>query len=458
MNWPIESHLVTDLFLDKENIRLPYVQENQSALINDLFENEDVLEIAKSYSKFGLYPDEYPIAIKKDGKIVVIEGNRRVAALKGLLSPEAVPKFENQIRKLRNPNINSIPVVIAPSKEEALQHIANRHTITQRRPWRPLRQAFFYKSELEKGKTIEELIQAFPGQDVVGFIRRLEAYHLAKSIDYDDPNTGKIVHDERKFQISTLERFLEDKNIRQNLGFAFNDKGEVEGKIAKEEFVKGYKKLVSEIANGNLDSRNSNDSKARKENFLDKLRSEERPNLENKGSFTSRNFNEIKLDAKAVKTPSDTERSKKTPKGLFLASNMPFKVDSESLHLIYKELRDINVHEFPNAAHDLLRSFLECSLLIFLEKTGELSKIKKGDEHNPKLSELLTYIASEGCETVKDSLVKQIIKQIKTDYTEAYSLERLNMRNHNQHWASTEKDVRAAWAKMEPLFRILLNP
>ena len=32
------------------------------------------------------------------------------------------------------------------------------------------------------------------------------------------------------------------------------------------------------------------------------------------------------------------------------------------------------------------------------------------------------------------------------------------MINHNEHFTSKEKDVRATWAKLESLFKIILNP
>jgi hypothetical protein len=34
----------------------------------------------------------------------------------------------------------------------------------------------------------------------------------------------------------------------------------------------------------------------------------------------------------------------------------------------------------------------------------------------------------------------------------------MNMVNHNENYASVEKDVRAAWAKVEKLMSFILNP
>ncbi len=75
-NWKREKIQLTDLFLDQENIRLQIdVKSSQEALINDLFFNENAMEILKSIVNSGFFPDEIPVVIKEDKKIIVIEGN-----------------------------------------------------------------------------------------------------------------------------------------------------------------------------------------------------------------------------------------------------------------------------------------------------------------------------------------------------------------------------------------------
>ena len=454
MAWPIETHSVNDLYLDMENIRIPIIHPAQDAVIIDLFENENAFDIAKSYSQNRLFPDEVPIGVKDEsGKIIVIEGNRRVAALKALLTPEIVPTFERRLKALINPGIEVINICIAPSKSAALQQIANRHTIAYRRPWEPLRQAFFYQSQLNNGKTIEELIVEYPEQDVVSFIRRLEIYHLAKTIDYGDEEINQKVANERKFPISTVERFFDDVEIREQFGVTIDKTGRFHGHIQKEEFDKPFKKLISEIATNKINSRNSNNHEERKKIFLDKLEPAEKPNLKKTGGFTSQDFDVVvvKKEKKVA-----TGRSVKTPKGLFLPSMVPYKIDSSALRYIYNELKDIDVANFPNAAHDLLRSFLECSLVLFFQRTGEWGKIEKSNQHNPTLNEMLKFAMSQDCLSLSE--FRDILTSVKSDYALSFSLQRLNMINHNPHWVSTENDVRVAWARLEPIFKKLLIP
>ena len=151
------------------------------------------------------------------------------------------------------------------------------------------------------------------------------------------------------------------------------------------------------------------------------------------------------------------ERSKRALKGL-IPSYVPFKLESSSLKLIYKELRNIPVKDYPNAAHDLLRSFLECTLVFYLKKTGEYDSIVKHEKHNPPLAELLNFIMSDKCTSITDEHIKGIAGQIKSDYAQNYSLVRMNLINHNENWVSSENEVRSAWSKLEALMKTLLNP
>lgn len=454
MNWPIEEYAIAELYLDQQNIRTPISDEDQNALIRDMFTNENAFETVRSFVQNDVFPDEFPICIKEKGKRIIIEGNRRLAALKALNEPDIIPAWTNRIKALRNPNIVKIRVVLAPDREAAIKHIANKHTINYRRPWKPLRQAYFYKSQIDNGKSINELISEFPDHDVPRFIKMLEIHHLAKSININDSLKAKV-HDDRDFPITNLERFYDDKNVSGFLGIEFDRLGKVKGKIDKIEFEKGFKKIIEDVAMGDIDSRRYNKIEQRKK-YINDLPNQYKPDLSKTGSFGSSDFKE--LDVPENKKGKKGERSKKIPKGLFFQSDLPFKLSSTSLRLMYNELRDIEVKTFPNATHDLLRSFLECVLVFYLKATEEYGLVKARNYDNPSLSEMLEFISSDVCISIGDKNIKQVVKQIKSNYAHSYSLARMNMINHNENWNSDEKEVRSAWGKMEGLFKVLLNP
>jgi hypothetical protein len=453
MSWQIKEMKIQNIYLDQFNIRIPITYSSQNALIQDLFSNEDAFDLVKSISQYGIFPDEFPIVIEEEKKKIVIEGNRRIAALKAMSEPDIVPSFKNKLMDYQKNKIETIRVVIAPDRASAMTLIANKHTINLRRAWKPLRQAYFYKSQIENGKSIETLMSEYPEHDIIKFIRMLDMHKLAKAIDYGDEEVSSNVHDERKFPISNLERMYSDPKVRSFLGISFSEKGQVKGSIPFEEFSKGYSRIVEDVSSGEIDSRKYNSDKQREE-YLKKIPKSQTPNKQIKGSFSAANTKE-KSVPKIEK--GKKEIGHKTPKGLFQSASVPFKINSSPLKIMYDELRKINVADFSNATHDLLRSFLECSIITFLKAVGHYEKVQKNDNHNPKLSEMLTYLMSPRTHIIVDPNLLQAIDQIKQQYTENYSLERMNMINHNENWVSTEKDVRAAWARLEALFIFLLG-
>ncbi len=367
-NWPRQKAGVSELFLDPENIRLQIeVESPQNSLINDLFLNEKAMQVLESILHNGFFPDEVPVAIKENGKLVVIDGNRRVAALKVMARPQLVPSMEavvKDILKDAGPVIKQIEVVVAPDRNSVQHLLASKHTQNTRRPWRPLRQAYFYKAELARGKTVQDLRNEYPVVDIERFLRYINVHRIARSLRYDSDHISKKVHNDRTFPVTTIERLYEDKQVREFLGFDFHKDGEAKIRVEKKEFEKGFKKIVQDVVSrfasgfGPVDSRTLNSEKQRS-SYLSSFPANNIPK-KGKGSkiTTSKNFREIVLS-------SGKKRRKLAPMGI------EFGLQSAGVRRMLSELQAIDYHKFPNASHDLMRSFLECSLKAYFEETGK---------------------------------------------------------------------------------------
>lgn len=447
-NWPRQKVKIPDLFLDPENIRLQIeVKSSQGAIINDLFLNEDAMQVLESIVTNGLFPDEVPVVIKEDSRFVVMEGNRRVAALKVLARPEIVPAKEVDIKKLLKSAghvVKEIEVVVAPNRNSVRQLLASKHTQNTRRPWRPLRQAYFYKAELERGKTVQDLRDEYPGVNIDKFLRQINIHKIAKSIQYDSDQVAKKVHNERSFPVSTIERLYEDKHVRDFLGFEFDKDGEVKINIEKKEFEKGFKKIVQDIVGKVEDSRSLNNEENRRE-YLAKFMKAEIPNKTKGGKITtSRDFKEKAL-------PKDEKKKKLVPK------DIQFTLQSAGVRRMLTELQGIDYHRFPNASHDLLRSFLECALKAYYNQTGKALKSATGKRY-VFLDDVLQEFKKE-MDSIKNIELSQVTQRIISDATmKSYSTQFLNAIKHNPSVFAIDKNVEDAWDAMEPLFRYILNP
>ena len=103
-NWPFKKIKVNSLRLDPEHPRIPTGSRvvSQRDIVAELVRNDNVFPLAKSIAENGFYPNEIPVTFvsRADKKRYVVEGNRRVAAVKCLLSPEAAPEeFQNKFQE-----------------------------------------------------------------------------------------------------------------------------------------------------------------------------------------------------------------------------------------------------------------------------------------------------------------------------------------------------------------------
>ena len=168
--WKRIAVVVNDLELDSQNVRLDLEASerdkmDQGDIINDLFANENAFQILENIVENGWFVDETPIVIKNKNRYIVLEGNRRIAALKVLQNPLLTPSCYDKVKPLSNSviPINQIDVLLAPNREDVNTLLANRHTKNTTRPWKPLRQAHFYYSQLSDKTSVEDLKNKYKG-------------------------------------------------------------------------------------------------------------------------------------------------------------------------------------------------------------------------------------------------------------------------------------------------------
>jgi hypothetical protein len=141
---------VGDLFFDKRNPRLvDALQEagkspSQDAILEVLWREFAVDEIALSVAANGYFPQEPLFAEQQDdGKLVVVEGNRRLAAVKLLLDAGLRRKVKAtdlpKIGKRRHVEISTLPVVKC-DRASVWQYIGFKH-VNGPQSWQSLAKA-----------------------------------------------------------------------------------------------------------------------------------------------------------------------------------------------------------------------------------------------------------------------------------------------------------------------------
>jgi hypothetical protein len=239
----LELSVLTEIYLDPKNVRLDTPNATVEAdILEDLFVNEGALELVDGISKVGYLTHDTPIVIKRRGKFIVVEGNRRVAALKAIQNPMLIPSYQSRIARLTKdiPNIEQlakIHVMVAPNQELANQLIAAIHTGNLRKPWTPERQAVFFQAQIDAGRTYAQLKQRYPTIDVGKFVFRAHIINALKGVQYDDPEIRDFFTTKQwRHSLSTLARIYQSKDFLDLTGFAMDDKGIVRKTISDDDF------------------------------------------------------------------------------------------------------------------------------------------------------------------------------------------------------------------------------
>jgi len=144
------------LLLDPENPRLPpeVRGSDQRALALYIASNYDPLRVARSIAAHGYFSSEPLILIAAENghDYIVVEGNRRLVALRGLSDEALRAEFEESgewselAAATHLPDL--YPVVVAPSRRAVAPIIGYRH-ISGIEPWDPLAKARFVASLID---------------------------------------------------------------------------------------------------------------------------------------------------------------------------------------------------------------------------------------------------------------------------------------------------------------------
>lgn len=122
---------VSELAFDMENPRLAGfdVPADESELIRVLWEAMDVQELVLSIAANGYFRHEPVIVDQESGRNVVIEGNRRLAAVKLLLRPVLGSDLDAKIPRLdkeHRDQLKEIPALLS-TREDAWRYLGFKH-------------------------------------------------------------------------------------------------------------------------------------------------------------------------------------------------------------------------------------------------------------------------------------------------------------------------------------------
>jgi hypothetical protein len=156
---------------DPQNPRIP--PRRLSADVADderlryIARHHDALAVAESIAEFGYFPSEPLIVVAEageDGPLIVVEGNRRLTALRGLTDTALRSTFTNRRRwdtAAEQASLGAdieVPSIRAQTRDAAAPLIGYRH-IAGIQKWDAYPKARFISQMIDEGKTFDEVAE-----------------------------------------------------------------------------------------------------------------------------------------------------------------------------------------------------------------------------------------------------------------------------------------------------------
>lgn len=446
---------IDDLLLDLINPRIEE-QDNQREAIRAIIreQGQKIVNLAEDIVTKGLSAAELFMVIKTDEDdthFIVVDGNRRLTALKILNEPElasdllTLPQFQrlNELSNTFEPNqVNEVIAALYPDRETAdiwieRRHQADLHGVGQE-SW----------GAIEKQRFAKRQGIITPTMQVLDFVRE---------------HGNLTPEEEEKLKtlfISNLTRIINDKHVRNTIGLRLVDNQFLSSFIPTEA-IKPLKKIVLDVAYQRVNVTQLEKKEDRKR-YIDRFALKDLP------APKKRQAVEVPLlvlnpDGKPAvakpKNPSTTtgggrpavrrERSTLIPK------NCSLHIADDRIYNIYKELQQLSADDLPNAAAILFRVFLELSLDDFVEYHNIIASAQ--ERRNTKLANKLTKVADwmRDQNIMTDQELAPVRRASSDSNMLAASITTLHQYVHNRHFSPIPSELRTSWDDLQPFMEKL---
>lgn len=447
---------LSNLYLDLQNPRYEQQQSQNEALNTIAGEQKGkLLVLLKDILENGLNPSDIPIVMPdptRGSGYVVLEGNRRIAALKLFKKPRILTNVTMRQRysklhdEYKNKNIKSVECLIVNSREEANLWIERKHegemsgagTVK----WNAVQSARFRAGKTGKDSRMVQLID---------FMRAAGAG--------DDEFTEQLM----RMKATNLERLISTPSVATELGLTYNE-GEYSSPYEWSEVVKGLKAVVSRLSAPGFKVRDIY-RKSDREGFINRIPREELPDKTKMAEkpWRLKEFNEDSMKTSSNDQQRNDDKDKHqsraggnqvqrpTSRDTFLPKDSNLSIPNDRINRIFSELKLLSHNTMTNTCAVMLRVFLELSADCYLEqcgllKDGVLSGSRAGD-----LKSKINMVIKNLCDKnyLDDSKAKGIRDEINAKQG-SYCVDTMNAYVHNLDFNPKPENLMLAWDNIQP--------
>lgn len=455
-SWNRLSLSVSNLKLDKENPRIPaYISTRTTEeIFSYLFEYEKIDRLAEKIVEKGFISHDPIYVIKEKKSYVVVEGNRRVSALKCLLDPALVPslskkrKFEKLKNKLGQDLIEKIDVIVAPSRIEVQNVLFELHAEGKLQWNRQQKNQFIASIGVNSNESIEEIAARFnvkPSeiQDAVQEYY-LERYFTELKLPTDIEEKALNVN----FGISIMSRLVNCSFFKSLTGFKL-EKGKLQTAISKYKFDYLLRNFIIDIVNKEIDSRKLNktvDIEKYIQRIYEKISDEE--------SDEAVDFSPKIIKSQSVNAKSQSvSKSKKTVKFL-IPREKQYQTGLHKLDLLIEEAQSMLLDVHKTASALLLRTILELTTVRVFDINNSKKLCLNDNGRIKNLSNNLSTLTKKREWFQNQAYLSDLVRFISSNNSDWNSLDSLNRYAHGEYTLPDKNVLQAVWLITEPLIEM----
>jgi hypothetical protein len=439
----IKSIKLMDLHVNTENYRFSTMAGQKDAIDKMVGDQGDKLyNLATHILENGLNPND-KIQVSASGahntEFNVLEGNRRIVALKLLNNPDLIDMqgyagLKKKFRKLHDQHkskiITDVECIVYVDLTEADKWIKLKHT-----------------GQNNGVGTVE-----WNSQQVQRFEEKVEgkssiALQAVKMLHSSSDVPREIKENLGNLKITNLDRLISDPDVRKLLGLEI-ESGQLKSGVAKGEVLKGLAQVAKHLLDPKFNVKKIYTKEDRKK-YIKDFPNAAQPDLENKASKSWQVTGGLGFpDPK----PGPKKGSKKERRALIPRSCV-LQINNRKLDDIYDELRSMHVDDCKNAVAVLFRVFIELSMDWFIEKNN-VPKANIDSRLHVKVEEVANYLERNNLAT------KHICKGIRHavhDKNNVLGVDTWNAYVHNPRFSPTPQNLMIGWDNIQDFMEKVLG-
>jgi hypothetical protein len=410
-----------------------------------------LINLAESIAAKGLKSMDRFLVIRSErqGKFIVVEGNRRLLAMKLLKNPSLIADldipdaFRKRLQRAAQTfdikKVQPIDCFEVDGRGAANDWIRQRH------------------NGADEGRGIVDWSN-IASTRFVGRNPALQALDFV--LEHADLTEEQRELIAGKFPLTTLDRLLSTPSVRTAIGFQI-EKNKLLTKLPPPEAIKPLKRIVVDLAEKIVNVTQLK-SKEQQNAYIAKFKASELPDLSQatKVATSVESMSDKDFAAQHAPAAKRARVSRSTPRTTVVPRSYRLNIKVPKIAGIFEELKSLQLAKHRHAISVLLRVFLEMSVDEYLTTVAKLALTftKNGHTHDKKL-------ATKVNETVND-LVQKKAGQAKdflgvtkgvADPNHPFSIDTLHAYIHNRHFSPTDTRLATAWDNAQFFFEKIWN-